>query len=78
MMHLLSSTMQRYLGGLLCTADGQLPPSKDWDEIWQVLRSAEIEPWELFVVNNDEKSPDALAAGPPPLDYYRKTAAVIG
>ncbi|KAL7537514.1 hypothetical protein ACHAXR_009801 [Thalassiosira sp. AJA248-18] len=69
---------QRYLGGLLCTPDGTLPPSNALDEIWKVLRSAEIEPWELFVVNNDDKSPDALAAGPPPLDYYRKTAAVIG
>ena len=69
---------QRYLGGLLCTPDGQLPPSKDMDEIWRVLRSAEIEPWELFVVNNDEKTPGALEAGEPPLDFYRKNAAVIG
>ena len=47
-------------------------------EIKEVLRLAEIEMWELFVVNNDEKSPGALDAGPPPLDYYRKAAAVIG
>lgn len=69
---------QRYLGGLLCTPTGELPPEEDLDEIWQVLRSAEIEPFELFVVNNDDTSPGALAAGPPPLDYYRKTASVIG
>eukprot|EP00584_Thalassiosira_punctigera_P003674 CAMPEP_0172535120 /NCGR_PEP_ID=MMETSP1067-20121228/7261_1 /TAXON_ID=265564 ORGANISM="Thalassiosira punctigera, Strain Tpunct2005C2" /NCGR_SAMPLE_ID=MMETSP1067 /ASSEMBLY_ACC=CAM_ASM_000444 /LENGTH=516 /DNA_ID=CAMNT_0013320019 /DNA_START=240 /DNA_END=1791 /DNA_ORIENTATION=+ len=68
---------QRYLGGLLCTPDGQMPPTKDLDEIWKCLRSAEIEPWELFVVDNDDKSPGALAAGAPPLDYYRKTASVI-
>jgi len=69
--------MQRYIGGLLCTPDGQLPPSQDMDEIWKVFRSAEIEPWELFVVDNDMTSQGSLAAGPPPLDYYRKTAAVI-
>ena len=69
---------QRYIGGLLCTPDGGLPPPGDLDEIWRLFRSAEIEPWELFVVDNDESSPGALAAGPPPLDYYRKTAAVVG
>mmetsp|Transcript_37833 Transcript_37833/g.68138 ORF Transcript_37833/g.68138 Transcript_37833/m.68138 type:complete len:566 (+) Transcript_37833:126-1823(+) len=68
---------QRYIGGLLCTPGGELPPPEDLEEIWQVLRSAEIEPWELFVVNNDDKSPGALEAGPPPLDFYRKTASVI-
>jgi hypothetical protein len=47
------------------------------DEIWKVFRSAEIEPWELFVVDNDMTSQGSLAAGLPPLDYYRKTAAVI-
>ena len=36
---------QRYIGGLLCTPDGQLPSSDKLDEIWKVLRSAEIEPW---------------------------------
>lgn len=69
--------MQRYIGGLLCTPDGQLPPSQDMDEIWKVFRSAEIEPFELFVVNNDRASPGSLAAGPPPLDYYRRTASMI-
>jgi len=49
------------------------------DEIWEVFRSAEIEPWELFVVDNDGTSPKALSAGPAPLDFYRKTAsAVVG
>jgi hypothetical protein len=47
------------------------------DEIWKVFRSAEIEPFELFVVNNDRASPGSLAAGPPPLDYYRRTASMI-
>jgi len=61
---------QRYLGGLLCTPDGSLP-SKDKEEaIWKVLRGAGIEPWELYVVNNDPNSPGAIAAGPPPLTYY--------
>ena len=69
---------QRYIGGLLCTPDGGLPPPGELDEVWRLFRSAEIEPWELFVVDNDETSPGGLAAGPPPLDYYRKTAAVVG
>jgi len=62
---------------LLCTATGELPPAKDLDEIWEVFRSAEIEPWELFVVDNNETSAGALCAGPPPLDFYRKTAAAV-
>jgi hypothetical protein len=69
---------QRYLGGLLCTKDGKLPPEKELEHIWGVLRSAEIEPWELFVVDNNDESAGALDAGPPPLDYYRKVASVIG
>mmetsp|Transcript_25806 Transcript_25806/g.51743 ORF Transcript_25806/g.51743 Transcript_25806/m.51743 type:complete len:581 (+) Transcript_25806:95-1837(+) len=69
---------QRYIGGLLCTPDGTLPPESEMEKIWDVLRSAEIEPWELFVVDNDDTSPGALEAGPPPLDFYRKTASVIG
>ena len=56
------SLSQRYLGGLLCTSTGELPPAKDLDEIWEVFRSAEIEPWELFVVDNDETSAGALSA----------------
>jgi len=64
---------QRYIGGLLCTPDGSLPPPEDLNEIWRIFRSAEIEPWELFVVDNDETTPGALAAGPPPLNYYRTT-----
>eukprot|EP00574_Skeletonema_japonicum_P000066 CAMPEP_0201739508 /NCGR_PEP_ID=MMETSP0593-20130828/45818_1 /ASSEMBLY_ACC=CAM_ASM_000672 /TAXON_ID=267983 /ORGANISM="Skeletonema japonicum, Strain CCMP2506" /LENGTH=577 /DNA_ID=CAMNT_0048233781 /DNA_START=449 /DNA_END=2185 /DNA_ORIENTATION=- len=69
---------QRYIGGLLCTPDGTLPPESELGKIWDVLRSAEIEPWELFVVDNDESTPGALEAGPPPLDFYRKTASIIG
>lgn len=62
---------QRYIGGLLCTADGSLPPEKDRDEIWSLFESCGIEPWELFVVDNDAKSPGALEAGEPPLNFYR-------
>ena len=62
---------QRYIGGLLCTPDGSLPPPEDLDEIWRIFRLAEIEPWELFVVDNDETTSGALAAGSPPLNYYR-------
>lgn len=69
---------QRYIGGLLCTLDGTLPPDSELEKIWDVLRSAEIEPWELFVVDNNDSSPGALEAGPAPLDFYRKTASVIG
>lgn len=69
---------QRYIGGLVCTPDGTLPPESELEKIWEVLRSAEIEPWELFVVDNNDSSPGALEAGPPPLDFYRKTASVIG
>lgn len=69
---------QRYIGGLICTPDGALPPQSELEKIWGVLRSAEIEPWELFVVDNNDSSPGALEAGPPPLDFYRKTASVIG
>lgn len=70
---------QRYLGGLLCTPDGRLPSEeKELEQIWGVLRSAEIEPWELFVVDNDDASQGAMDAGPPPLDYYRKVASVVG
>ena len=64
---------QRYLGGLLCTADGSLPSeSEREDKIYAKLRSAGIDPWELFVVDNREDSVGALDAGPPPLDFYRK------
>jgi hypothetical protein len=65
-------SLQRYLGGLLCTPDGSLPPKSSLPEIWKTFRSAGIEPWELFVVNNDPTTPGAIAAGPPPLDFYRK------
>lgn len=63
---------QHYLGGLLCTADGTLPPPASREEIWKAFQSAGIQPWELFVVDNDETSDGAIAAGPAPLDFYRK------
>jgi hypothetical protein len=64
--------VQRYLGGLLCTADGGLPDASQLDDVWPAFQYAGIEPWELFVVNNDPQFPGAIDAGPPPLDFYRK------
>lgn len=64
---------QRYVGGLLCTSDGSLPSESERNEkIYPMLRSAGIDPWELFIVDNSDESPGALDAGPPPLDFYRK------
>jgi len=60
---------QRYVGGLLCTANGELP--SNIEELWPLLKSAGIEPWELFTVDNS-MSPAAIEAGPPPLDFFRK------
>lgn len=62
---------QRYLGGLLCTPDGYLPPERKLPEIWDCFRRAGIQPWDLYLVDNDSEAPGALAAGPPPLDFYR-------
>ena len=63
---------QKYLGGLLCTSDGEIPSSeKDLNQIWSLFRSAGIEPWELFVVDNKLSSIDLAGVGPPPLDFYR-------
>ena len=70
--YILCFLLQSYLGGLLCTADGKMPPLDDMEVIWEKLRSAGIEPWELFVVDNSVDSAGALEAGPPPLDYFRK------
>lgn len=67
-----SAVGQRYIGGLLCTPDGRLP-TKDLNEIWSTFQSAGIEPWELYVVDNDENSPGAVSAGEPPLDYFRNS-----
>ena len=67
------SVGQRYLGGLLCTADGSIPSESEREKkIYPKLRSAGIDPWELFIVDNSEDSVGALDAGPPPLDFYRK------
>jgi hypothetical protein len=66
-----SAVGQRYLGGLLCTPDGELPSSDRLPVIWECFRSAGIQPWELYKVDNNDVSPGALAAGPPPLDFYR-------
>ena len=49
-----------------------LPPDSVRQEIWSALDAAGIAPWDLYVVNNDPTTPGALAAGPPPLDYFRK------
>ena len=63
---------QRYIGGLLCTADGALPAESARGPIYEKLRSAGIDPWELFVVDNRSDSPGAISAGPAPLDFFRK------
>lgn len=67
-----SAVGQRYLGGLLCTSGGDLPAIDDREPIYEKLRSAGIDPWELFVVDNSVDSARALDAGEPPLDYFRK------
>lgn len=56
----------------MCTPDGMLPPESAREEIWSTLDACGISPWDLFVVNNDPQSPGAIAAGPPPLDYFRR------
>ncbi|KAL3937006.1 MAG: hypothetical protein SGBAC_007791 [Bacillariaceae sp.] len=84
---------QRYLGGLLCTADGSLDPILNDDKgsekegssnnillpkgpmvdhVYSKLRSAGIEPWELFCVDNRVDTEKALDAGEAPLEYFRK------
>ena len=62
---------QRYLGGLLCTPDGNLPQEEDKDKVWDALQRVHIQPWELYVVDNNSDSPGAMDAGPPPLYHYR-------
>jgi len=66
-----SAVGQRYLGGLLCTPDGSLPPPEKLEEIWKALKITGIAPWELFAVNNDDTCSDTVSAGPPPLNYFR-------
>lgn len=67
---------QRYLGGLLCTADGSLPANSVLEkDIWPCIRAAGMEPWELYPVDNRNDTPGAIAAGPPPLTYYRDLVA---
>ena len=61
---------KRYIGSLLCTPDGSLPPNEVQSEIWKILRSAGIQPWELYIVNNDQNAAGAKDAGPPPLNYF--------
>jgi hypothetical protein len=62
---------QRYIGGLLCTPDGAVPPVSQQEEIWKVFKSAGIQPWDLYKVDNDPDSPKLLEAGAPPLDFFR-------
>lgn len=38
----------RYLGGLLCTANGSLPDENKLPEVWKALQSAGIQPCEYF------------------------------
>jgi VDE lipocalin domain len=67
---------QRYLGGLLCTPDGLLPPTEQLPKVWDAFKSAGIQPWELYIVDNDINSSGALEAGPPPLTYFRDQATL--
>jgi hypothetical protein len=39
----------RYLGGLLCTADGSLPDKDKLPGVWKALHSAGIEPCTYFI-----------------------------
>lgn len=71
-----SAVGQRYLGGLLCTPDGELPQQSQLPEIWDTFRSAGIEPWELYCVDNREDRASAAAAGPAPLDHFRRAKVV--
>jgi hypothetical protein len=66
-----SAVGQRYLGGLLCTPDGALPSDDQLPAIWRALESARIQPWELYIVDNDPNSVGAIEAGTAPLDYFR-------
>jgi hypothetical protein len=68
-----SAVGQRYLGGLLCTADGSMPPPEQVQEAWKALKKTGIEPWELFIVNNDPHARGMDEAGAAPLNFYRKT-----
>jgi hypothetical protein len=61
----------RYLGGLVCTADGSIPKQSEIPRIWECLNCAGIQPWELYAVDNDPSTPGAIAAGPAPLGVYR-------
>jgi VDE lipocalin domain len=66
----------QYLGGLVCTPDGALPPdAAQLSLIWHCLQQAGIQPWELTVVDNQVDSPNYMLAGPPPLDVYRTKIA---
>ena len=67
-----SAVGQRYLGGLLCTADGSMPSPDQIPKAWAALKLTGIEPWELFVVNNDPDAPGIKEAGVAPLDFFRK------
>ena len=52
----------------MCTKDGSLPQESAQTEIWSHLKTAGIEPWELFVCDNRPDTTGAIAAGPPPLE----------
>jgi hypothetical protein len=49
-----------------------LPPDSKREVMYKKLRSAGIEPWELYAVDNRNDTFGAIDAGPPPLDYFRK------
>jgi VDE lipocalin domain len=62
---------QRFMGVLLCTADGSLPNERQLSKVWKAVASAGVQPWELVVVDNDKRSVGYIEAGDPPLDFFR-------
>lgn len=62
---------QRYIGGLLCTPDGAVPPDSELPAIWKVFQNSGIQPWDLYKVDNDPNSPKYIEAGEAPLDFFR-------
>lgn len=67
----------RYLGGLVCTPDGQLPPDSELPRIWKAIKAAGFQPWELYCVDNDPHSAGYRAAGPPPLNFFRQDVLAL-
>ena len=66
---------QQYLGGLLCTPDGKLPPAAELDgPIKAAFKSVNIAMWELFVCSNSDIPGGDVGdgSGSPPLAFFRR------